>query len=339
MSAPAGHAQSTAPPSPAVERELGYLEAVHEAQLFEMARDPRVILVAEDIGLMAQAGPYAALGPNRLWSAPISESGFIGMAVGAAMTGLRPIVDLMISSLVYVAMDQLVSQAAKSAGMSGWQTRVPLVLRSAMWYGQSYAAHHSDRPYPMFMNVPGLKIALPATPGDAKGLLLSAIRDDDPVLIFEDKNLWGERGPVPEGDAPIPLGRAALRRPGRDVTIVALAACVGHALRAAEMLAAEGLSAEVLDPRTLVPFDREALFSSVAKTGRLVIADPAHKTGSAAAEIAALVAEEIFDSLRAPIRRVCTPDVQIPFSPALEAGLYPDAEKIAAAARLAVGGS
>lgn len=329
--------EKAAAAAPVATRELGYLDAIHEAQLLEMARDPRVILIAEDIGLMAQAGPYAPFGRQRIWSTPISESGFIGMAVGAALTGLRPIVDLVISSFVYVAMDPIVNQAAKMSGMFGWQARVPLVLRAAMWYGQSMAAHHSDRPYPMFANVPGLKIALPATPADAKGLLLSAIRDDDPVLVFEDRNLWGARGPVPEGDAPIPLGRAALRREGRDVTIVALAACVGHALRAADALAADGISAEVLDPRTLVPFDREALFASVAKTGRLVIADPAHRTNGAAAEIAALVAEERFDALKAPIRRVCTPDVQIPFSPALERGLYPDAEQIAAAARRAVG--
>lgn len=318
-------------------RELGYLEAIHEAQLLEMTRDPRVILLAEDIGLMAAAGPYAALGKNRLWSTPISESGFVGMAVGAALTGLRPIVDLVISSFAYVAMDQIVNQSAKAAGMFGWQRRVPFVLRAAMWYGQNMAAHHSDRPYPMFTNVPGLKVALPATPADAKGLLLTAIRDDDPVLIFEDRNLFAERGPVPEGDSAIPFGRAAIRREGSDVTIVALAACVGHALRAAGALAAEGISAEVIDPRTLVPFDREAVFRSVAKTGRLVIADPAHKTNGFAAEIAALVAEDCFDALRAPIRRVCTPDVQIPFSPALEHTLYPDAAKIAAAARLAVG--
>ncbi len=318
-------------------RDLGYVDAIHEAQLIALASDPRVILIGEDLGLMGQAGPYAAYATRRIWSTPISESGFVGMAVGAALTGLRPIVDLVISSFAYVAMDPILNQAGKAAGMFGWQRRVPVVVRAGMWYGQNMAAHHSDRPYALFTNTPGLKVAVPATPEDAKGLLLSAVRDDDPVLIFEDRNLFGDRGPVPEGDAPIPLGRAALRREGRDVTIVALAACVGHALRAADALAAEGISAEVIDPRTLVPFDREAVFRSVAKTGRLVIADPAHKTTSFAGEIAALVAEECFDALRAPIRRVCTPDVQIPFSPALEHTLYPDAAKIADAARRAVG--
>jgi pyruvate/2-oxoglutarate/acetoin dehydrogenase E1 component len=318
-------------------RALGYVDAIHEAQLIALASDPRVILIGEDLGLMAEAGPYAAFAPRRIWSTPISESGFVGMAVGAALTGLRPIVDLVISSFAYVAMDQIVNQAAKAAGMFGWQRRVPVVIRAGMWYGQNMAAHHSDRPYALFTNTPGLKVALPATPADAKGLLLSAVRDDDPVLIFEDRNLFAERGAVPEGDAAIPFGRAAVRREGRDVTIVALAACVGHALRAADALAAEGISAEVIDPRTLVPFDRKAVFQSVAKTGRLVVADPAHKTTSFAAEISALVAEECFDALRAPIRRVCTPDVQIPFSPVLEHTLYPDAAKIADAARRAVG--
>jgi pyruvate dehydrogenase E1 component beta subunit len=318
-------------------RELGYVEAIHEAQLLAMASDPRVILIGEDLGLMGQAGPYAAFARGRIWSTPISESGFVGMAVGAALTGLRPVVDLVISSFAYVAMDPIVNQAAKLAGMFGWQRRVPVVLRAGMWYAQNMAAHHSDRPYPMFTNVPGLKVALPATPADAKGLLLSAIRDDDPVLIFEDRNLFGSRGPVPEGDAAVPLGRAAVRRAGGDVTIVALAACVGHALRAADVLAAEGIAAEVIDPRSLVPFDAETIFQSIAKTGRLVIADPAHRTASFAAEIAARAAEECWGALRGPIRRVCTPDVQIPFSPALEPALYPSAEKIAAAARLAVG--
>ncbi len=315
-------------------RELGYVEAIHEAQLIALASDPRVILIGEDLGLLATRGaPYAPYAKNRIWSTPISESGFVGMSVGAALTGLRPIVDLVISSFAYVAIDQIINQAGKAAGMFGWQRRVPVVFRAGMWYAQNMAAHHSDRPYALFTNTPGLKVALPATPEDAKGLLLSAIRDEDPVFLFEDRNLFAARGPVPEGDAAIPLGRAAMRREGRDVTIVALAACVGHALQAADALAGEGVSAEVIDPRTLVPFDREAVFRSVAKTGRLVIADPAHKTASFAAEIGAQVADECFDALRAPIRRVCTPDVQIPYSPALEQTLYPDAEKIAAAVR------
>jgi pyruvate dehydrogenase E1 component beta subunit len=316
-------------------RELGYLEAVHEAQLFEMRRDPTVVLIGEDIHGLA-LGPYAELGPDRLWSAPISESGFTGMAVGAALTGLRPIVDLLIASFVYVAMDPLVNQAAKLRAMTGGQARVPAVFRSALWHGGSYAAQHSDRPYPMFVNSPGLKVAVPATPADAKGLLQTAVRDDDPVVIFEDRNLARERGPVREGDAPVPFGRARLHREGSDATLVAIASALREALGAAEELAGEGISVEVIDPRTLVPLDREAILASVGRTGRLVVADPAHRSCGAAAEIAALVAEEAFDALRAPIARVATPDVPIPFSPALEKRLYPSRERIADAVRRVV---
>jgi pyruvate/2-oxoglutarate/acetoin dehydrogenase E1 component len=315
-------------------RELGYVEAIHEAQLGEMLRDPAVVLIGEDIHGYA-LGPYAQV-KDRLWSAPISESGFTGMAVGAALTGLRPIVDLVISSLLYVAMDPLVNQAAKLRAMTGGQAKVPAVFRCGLWHAGSYAAQHSDRPYPMFMNSPGLKIALPATPADARGLLQSAVRDDDPVLIFEDRNLSRERGVVPEGDAPVPFGVARLHREGDDVTVVALASALREALAAAEVLAAEGISAEVLDPRTVVPLDRSAILRSVHKTGRLVVADPAHRTCGAAAEIAALAAEEAWDALRAPVARVTTPDVPIPFSPALERGLYPSRDAIADAARRAV---
>ncbi|MBW2271257.1 MAG: alpha-ketoacid dehydrogenase subunit beta [Deltaproteobacteria bacterium] len=297
-----------------------------------MGRDASVILIGEDIhGLTL--GPYAEFGPERLWSAPISESGFTGMAVGAALTGLRPIVDLLISSLLYVAMDPLVNQAGKLRAMTGGQAKVPAVFRCGLWHGSSYAAQHSDRPYPLFMNSPGLKVAIPATPADAKGLLQTAVRDDDPVMIFEDRNLAHERGPVCEGDAPVPFGQARVHREGSDVTLVAIASAVREALAAADDLAREGISVEVIDPRTLVPLDRETLLGSVRRTGRLVVADPAHRTCGAAAEIAALAAEEAFDALRAPVARVTTPDVPIPFSPALESKLYPSQQGIADAVR------
>jgi pyruvate dehydrogenase E1 component beta subunit len=247
------------------------------------------------------------------------------------MTGLRPIVDLLIASLMWVAMDPITSQAARSRGLFGGQTRIPLVVRAGMWYASSYAAQHSDRPYSMFMNVPGLKIAVPATPADAKGLLLSAIRDDDPVLVFEDKRLWGDRGPVEEGDAAVPLGRAAVRREGSDVTLVAISGAVPQALAAAQTLAERGIECEVIDPRTLVPLDLASILQSVEKTRRLAIADPAHRTCGAAAEIAARVVEEGFDRLAAPPLRINTPDVQIPFAPSMEMGLYPDAPAIVAA--------
>ncbi|MCP5045381.1 MAG: dehydrogenase [bacterium] len=310
------------------DRELSYIEAIYEAQSIELNRDERVVLIAEDIGMLEEFGVFGPIGPNRLWSAPISENGFVGMAVGAAMTGLRPIVDLMIASLVWVAMDQIVSQAAKIRTMFGDQTRVPMVLRAGMWYASSYAAHHSDRPYPLFMNVPGLKIAVPATPADAKGLLLTAVRDDEPVLLFEEKGLWSVRGPVPEGEHLVPFGRAALRHRGDDVTLVAIAGAVPQAVAAAETLAAEGIGCDVIDPRTLVPLDIESILGSVARTGRLVIVDPANRTCGAAAEIAAQVGEHAFGALRAPIRRVTAPDLQIPFAPSLEMPLYPNPDRI-----------
>jgi 2-oxoisovalerate dehydrogenase E1 component len=314
-------------------RQCTYFEAVFEALREEMERDERVILIGEDVELFRITGLLPSLGPNRIWSAPISENGFVGMGIGAAMTGLRPVVDLTISNFVYLAVDQLVNQAAKIRYMSGGQARVPAVFRSTMWYGGSNAAQHSDRPYPLFMNVPGLKIVVPATPADVKGLLKSAIRDDDPVLVFEDKNLWFRSGPVPKGDHIVPLGVADVVRAGRDVTVVAVGATVWAALEAADELERDGISVEVIDPRTLVPLDRDTILGSVARTGRLVVVDLACRTAGAAAEIAAIVAEEAFSYLKGPIFRVTTPDVQIPFSPVMEMPLYPNKEKIVAAVR------
>lgn len=317
-------------------RELTFLEAIREAELEEMRRDPRVFIMGEDVaaGVFGTTGGFLEeFGPERVRNTPISEAGFTGVAAGAAMVGLRPIVDYTIASFLYVAMDQLVSIVAKATYMYGGQTKVPIVFRAGLFFGGSNAAQHSDRPYPMLMNVPGLKIILPSSPYDAKGLLKTAIRDDDPVICFEDGVLWGSKGPVPEDEYLIPLGVAEVKRPGTDVTVVALASRVYEALAAAEMLEQNGISVEVIDPRSLVPLDRETILASVAKTGRLVVVDEAHRTCSAASEIAAIVADEGFWSLKAPIKRVTTPDTQIPFSPPLEKILYPDAAKIAAAVR------
>ncbi len=317
-------------------RELTFLEAIREAELEEMRRDPRVFIMGEDVaaGVFGTTGGFLEeFGPERVRNTPISEAGFTGVAAGAAMVGLRPIVDYTIASFLYVAMDQLVSIVAKATYMYGGQTKVPIVFRAGLFFGGSNAAQHSDRPYPMLMNVPGLKIILPSSPYDAKGLLKTAIRDDDPVICFEDGVLWGSKGPVPEDEYLIPLGVAEVKRPGTDVTVVALASRVYEALAAAEMLEQNGISVEVVDPRSLVPLDRETILASVAKTGRLVVVDEAHRTCSAASEIAAIVADEGFWSLKAPIKRVTTPDTQIPFSPPLEKILYPDAAKIAAAVR------
>ncbi|MBP6382199.1 MAG: alpha-ketoacid dehydrogenase subunit beta [Pseudomonadales bacterium] len=315
------------------ERELSYFEAIFEAEQQEMDRDERVILIGEDIYLYSGSG-LLQVDAKRLRSTPISENSFCGLAVGAAMTGLRPIVDLTIASFAYLASDQIINQAAKLHYMTGGRARIPVVFRASMWHNGSNAAQHSDRPYPMFMNAPGLKVVAPATPADMKGLLKSAIRDEDPVMVFEDNDLWFRRGPCPaDPDFLVPIGVADVKRAGGDLTIVSVAGCLPHALEAADVLAAEGVAAEVIDVRTLVPLDRETILRSVAKTGRLVVVDYAHRTCGAAAEIAAIVAEDGFASLRRPIQRVTTPDVNIPFAPALEKPLYPSAGRIAAAAR------
>ena len=328
---------------------MSYLGAIGAAQREAMDADERVIIIGEDV----EANVYGTTGggksrssegdftqrygKNRIRNTPISEEGIVGAAAGAAMTGLRPIVDLSYSSFLYMAMDQFVNQVAKNRYMFGGQASMPVVFRSAMFYGLNTGAHHSDRPYPMFMNVPGLKIIAPSTPSDAKGLLRSAIDSDDPVLSFEACLLWGTKEEVDDNEFWIPLGVARTMREGTDITLVAISGSVPEALLAAEDLALEGVSVEVIDPRTLVPLDRDAILRSVTKTGRLVVAEPAHRTCGAAAEISSLVAEEAFDSLRAPIIRVTAPDMQIPFSPSLEKQMYPTRFTIAAALRKVAG--
>jgi pyruvate/2-oxoglutarate/acetoin dehydrogenase E1 component len=315
-------------------RQITFLEAIGEAQREEMRRDPRVFLMGEDVRANVfgtATGFLEEFGPERVRDTPLSEAGFVGAAIGAAMVGMRPIVDFTIASFMYVAMDQLVSLAAKATYMYGGQAQVPVVFRAGLFFGGGNAAQHSDRPYPMFMGIPGLKIILPSTPYDAKGLLKSAIREGDPVISFEDGMLAGLKGEVPEEEYLIPLGVADIKREGTDVTVVALASRVQEALAAAEAVAKEGISVEVVDPRTLVPLDKETILKSVSKTGRLVVVEEAHRTCGAAAEIAAIVAEEGFWDLKAPIKRLTVPDVHIPFSPPLERILYPDASRIAAA--------
>ena len=326
-----------------------YLGAIGEAQREAMAADSRVIIMGEDVeanvyGTMgggksrADKGDFLQMfGANRIRNTPISEEVMVGAAAGAAMTGLRPIVDLSYSTFLYMAMDQFINQVAKSRYMFGGQASLPVVFRSAMFYGLSTAAHHSDRPYPMFMNMPGLKIMVPASPTDAKGLLRTAIDMDDPVMSFEACLLWGMKEDLPDGEFRIPFGVARTVREGKDVTVVAISTAVPQAILAAKTLESEGISVEIIDPRTLVPFDSDAVLNSVARTGRLVIADPANRTCGAAAEISAIVAERAFDSLKAPIIRVTTPDTHIPFSPTLEKQLYPSAEKIADAVRKVTG--
>jgi acetoin:2,6-dichlorophenolindophenol oxidoreductase subunit beta len=316
------------------EAPLTYLQAIVEAQREEMLRDERVILIGEDIAIYTGKGLFETFDESRLRNVPISENSFTGMGIGAALTGLRPIVDLTIASFVYLASDQIINQAAKLRYMTGGQLSVPIVFRTCTYYNVGNAAQHADRPYPYFMNVPGLKVLAPATPTDMKGLLKSAIRDDDPVLIFEDMNLWTRREPVPsDPDFLVPIGKARVHREGRDVTLVSIAGCLPKVLAAADALAEAGISAEVIDPRTLVPLDSEAILTSVAKTGRLVIVDHSHRTNSVASEIAAIVVEEGFASLKRAVLRVTTPPVHIPFSAALEKPLYPSVDRIVAAVK------
>jgi acetoin:2,6-dichlorophenolindophenol oxidoreductase subunit beta len=319
---------------------LTYLQAIGAAQREAMTEDDRVILMGEDIrtNMYGTAADFVQLfGAHRVINTPISEAGFAGMGVGAAMTGLRPIVDMAYATFTYLAFDQLINQAAKNRYMFGGQSNIPVVYRASMFYNLSTAAHHSDRPYPMLMNVAGLKIVTPATPYDAKGLLRTAVRTDDPVVIFEDATLWTRKQEVPDGEFFVPLGEARIVREGTDVTVVAIAGSVYHAQAAAEVLEGEGISVELIDPRTLVPLDSDSIVKSVAKTGRLVVVDPANRTCSAASEIAAIVAEEAFDALKAPVRRVTTPNVPIPFSPPMEKPLYPNKDRIIAAVREVVG--
>ncbi len=317
-------------------REISLTQALNEAMREEMQRDDRVFIMGEDIrkGVYgASAGLYADFGENRVLDCPLSENAFVGAAVGAAAVGTRPIVESA-SCFLWIAMDSLISQASKMRYMFGGQVDLPIVYRMSMYYGGSMAAHYSDRSHPIFMNVPGFKVVFPSTAYDGKGLLKTAIRDDDPIIFCEDRTILGARGHVPEEEYTIPLGHADIKRHGSDVTIVAIGGMVPRALQAADSLAEEGISAEVLDPRTLVPLDKQAILDSVAKTGRLVVVDMAHKTCSAASEIAAIVAMEGFWSLQAPIQRLGTANVHIPFSTALEPLCYATAESIAEAARV-----
>ena len=318
-----------------------FLDAINEAISEEMTRDENVYIMGEDIRRSVYGATKNLLdnyGEKRVLDTPLSENGFFGSAIGSSLVGMRPIVETL-TSFMWVAMDQLISQAAKMRYMFGGQATLPVVFRATMFYGGGSAAHHSDRSYPMFMNMPGIKIIVPSNPADMKGLLKSAVRDDDPTIIFEDGTLFGMRGEVPDnadlpqGELIIPFGEAKIVREGTDCTIVAIAGAVNIAIAVSDQLAAEGISVEVIDPRTLVPFDKQAVLDSVEKTGRLVIADPAHKVCSAASEIASIVAEEGFWSLQAPIQKVASEQVHIPFSPALEKLVYPDVAKITAAVK------
>ena len=309
-------------------RELTYNQAALEAIAEEMRRDPKIFYMSTD--------PIAPLleefGSRRMRATPIAEAAMTGMAIGAAGCGYRPIVDWRQVTFCFVAMDQVVNQAAKIHYMFGGQATFPILYRAAVGGGTQLAAQHSQSPYSMFMNLAGLKMFLPSTPYDLKGLLKTAIRDNNPVISFESNRLLARKGPVPEEEYTIPLGKADIKREGNDVTVVALAWLVHEALAAAEELAKEGISVEVVDPRTLVPLDTETIRSSVQKTGRLIIADEAGPTAGFSAEIAAIATEDAatFARLRAPVKRVCALQVPIPYSPVLESHVFPDRNRIIA---------
>ncbi len=317
-------------------RTVSYIQAVTEAMTEEMERDESVFIMGEDVAwnMMGDCtGLVERFGTDRVRNTPISEAGFVGAGAGAAMVGMRPIVHMLIAPFMYVAFDQIVSIIAKSTYTYGGQARLPITLRAPMMYGVSNAAQHSDRPYATLMTIPGLKLIAPATPHDAKGMLKAAIRDDNPVITFEDRTLWGQSGEVPDGDLIVPLGQAAVRRDGTDVTVVTVAGAITLGLAAAEQLASEGVSVEVIDLRSIVPMDTDTILESVAKTGRLLIVDPAHEMGSVASEISATVAQHGFWSLQAPIARVTTPHTHMPYNADLEKQLLPNTDKIVAEAR------
>ncbi len=312
-------------------REISFTQALDEAVAEEMRRDKRVITLGTDF----TGNPVKEFGAQRVRFTPISESALTGMGLGAAGCGYRPIVNWRMVTFSFVAMDQIVNQASKIRYMFGGQADFPVTYRCSTGGGMGLAAQHSQSPYSMWMHIAGLKIILPATPADAKGLLKSAIRDNNPVVSFECSRLNAVTGPVPDGDHLVPLGKAEVKRSGSDVTVVALAFYVQEALAVAAELAGAGISVEVVDPRTLVPLDVDTLRASVRKTGRLVIVDEAPPTCSAAAEIAAMVVEDTptFRALKAPVQRVCAAPVPVPYSPTLEKAALPDRAAITAAIR------
>ena len=323
-------------------RELTLAQAVREALAEEMRRDSRVFILGEDI---AEAGhPFKVLtglleefGPERVLDTPISEAGFTGVAVGAAMTGLRPVVDIMFGDFVTLIMDQMVNQAAKVHYMSGGKWRVPMVLRTTLGATRRSAAQHSQSLHAWFCHIPGLKVVLPSTPYDAKGLLKTAIRDENPVAFFEDKMMYRLKGPVPDEEYTIPLGAADIKREGTDITIVATSSMVQVALGAAKLLEEAAISAEVIDPRTLWPLDEKTLINSARKTSRVIVMDEGYGRYGVAAEIASVISEGAFFDLEAPVKRLGAMHVPIPFSPPLEDATVPTEQSVFEAARAMCG--
>jgi 2-oxoisovalerate dehydrogenase E1 component len=314
-------------------REMSFMQATLEALSYEMAHNPRIFVLGEGIGkrggnFKTTAGLYDLYGPERLCDTPICERGFVGLGGGAAMTGTRPVIDFMFADFVLDAVGEIINQIAKIQYMSDGRIKMPILLRGCIGIGHSAATHHSGNYYPMYAHFPGLRVVVPSTPYDAKGLLHHALRCDDPVIFLEHRELLSLKGPVPEGDYEIPFGKAAVVREGKDVTVVALALMTHHALKACETLAAEGVSVELIDPRTVAPLDVETIAQSVRKTGRLLIVDEAFAPFGIGAEIAAQIGDRSFDDLDAPIRRLNGAHTPTPYSPPLENAVVPNVAAI-----------
>jgi acetoin:2,6-dichlorophenolindophenol oxidoreductase subunit beta len=322
------------PEQEVAERRLTMAEAVREALAQEMRRDPRVFIIGEDVAeagtpFKVLSGLAAEFGADRVMDTPISEPGFTGIGLGAAMTGMRPVVDIMFGDFLFLALDQIANQAAKVHYMSGGKLSAPLVIRTTLGATRRSAAQHSQSLHALVSHIPGLKVALPSTPYDAKGLMKTAIRDDNPVVIFEDKMMYAIKGAVPEDDYTIPFGQADIKRRGEDITLVATSSMVYVALAAADLLEQDGISAEVIDPRTTVPLDAETLIRSATKTGHAIVIDEGYQSYGVTAEIASVIADGAFYHLDAPVKRMGALDVPVPFSPALEDLTVPTAEKVA----------
>lgn len=316
------------------QKEMNFGDAIRLALTEEMRRDPSVFLIGEDIGrgggvFKVTAGLIDEFGPERVIDSPISEAAITGIGVGAALTGMRPVVEIMFGDFITLAMDQIVNQAAKFCYMSGGQASVPMVVRTTMGAGRSSAAQHSQSLHCWLAHVPGLKVIIPSTPYDAKGLLKSAIRDKNPVVFYEDKMMYKLTGPVPLDDYTIPLGRADVKRQGDDVTIIATSSMVHVASNAASLLATEGISVEIVDPRCLKPLDIQTILTSVIKTGKALVVDEGYQSYGITAEIASLISDLAFDDLDAPVQRLGAMDVPVPFSPVLEFQTIPTEEMIA----------
>jgi len=323
-------------------RELTYADALREALREEMLRDARVVLIGEEIGVFegvykVTRGLLKEFGPERVRDTPISEAAIAGAAIGAALAGLKPVAEIMYMDFLPICLDQIATQAAKMHFMSGGKLKVPMVLRTQYSLGRAHGAQHSEFFPSWFFQVPGLKVVLPSTPYDAKGLLTASIRDDDPVVFIESGMLYRTKGPVPEEDYIIPIGQCDVKRKGDDLTIVAVSRVVNEALAAARKLEEQGLTVEVIDPRSIQPLDLATILESVKKTGRLIVASDDVKSGGIGSEIAAAIVEEAFDSLDAPIVRVASPSMPIPFSPTLEQAYMPSSEKIVEAAKRLIG--